>query len=310
MTGRDEGRRGVTRRKVLAGGLLAIGTSSALASGRTGALFQDSESGSGTTQVAALDRAVYDYSSDEYDAQYQIEHRVTMDSGFDRVDVTVRNDATGSVVQTYTNQPKDGSVTFTNGANDTNYAFEFDVYATNSTSNPVMSEVQTDRADGSHPGDNDPISNPPVDPVLDQFTVIDNSSGFFNPTIDYEVTYQASNTSGFNGFVRVHFEDLFRDAPSGTGTNSTVSNGTVAYPHNGYTASWISYFEITVEIVRNNGIVVDFGRVEDLAGGDGASWPEDSTTQSVPTRAELEERLPQPPNGTQGGGNVTTFPDE
>ena len=266
----DAGRRDVTRRKVLAGSALAIGASASMAGGTTGALFRESGSATAGVGVASLEKAVYDYSSTRYDAQFQIAHRVTMAAGFDRLEIIVRNAGTGTVVETYSNRPKDGSVAFNSGSYNTTYEFQFDVYATGSPSTPVMSETITDVADGTDPAGNDPVGQP-VDPVLDSWTIHDNSTftgGIFfgDTTLDFRVSYQSSNTGGFSGFVRVQFENRFGGGPSATVTSSTVSSGSVTFPHNGQTVQGIQYYRFTIEIVRSNGIVVVADRRSEFAG--------------------------------------------
>ena len=243
----------VSRRRVLAGSALAIGASASLGGGTTGAYFSDSESATDNVGVASLEKAVQDNSSNSLigggTAEFQLTHQVQMSGGFDRLEIVVSNASTGTVVQTYANRPKDGTVTFTGGTYGETYQFEFAVYATDSATNPVMVESVTDEADGNSPSNNDL-------PTIDSWSIQDNSQGglFGEKTIDLEVTYQASNIADISGSIRVDFQS--NDGPSATVTEPVQSSDTIVFPHNGQTVSgWVSY-DITIEILSSDGTVV------------------------------------------------------
>jgi len=277
----DGDRRGVTRRKVLAGSALAVGASASLASGTTGAYFSDDESATDNLSVASLAKAVQDNSSTNWlggsTAEFQLTHQVQMSGGFDRLEIVVRNAST--VVQTYANRPKDGTVTFTGGTYGETYQFEFAVYATDSATNPVMVESVTDQADGNSPSNNDL-------PTIDSWSIQDNSQGGLigEKTIDLEVTYQASNIAGFSGSVRVQFQS--NDGPSATVTEPVQSSDTIVFPHNGQTVTGLVIYQITIEIVSPEGTVIVSDQDTEWVG----TWGGSPNSNGV-NRSEIPDRF-------------------
>jgi|GEM_PF-3596339 len=267
----EDRRSGISRRKVLAGSLAAIGGSSNLVEKGTAAAFRDEQAASGDVGVGSLNTAIQDQSGYFVGVQYLLSHQLLLDSGFDRIDLTVTNTSTGATTS-YGQTETEGIVSHTAGggpvANDHTYEFTFDCYVDGSTG-PVFSETLTDVPNGSDPPDNDDLGGE-NDPTLEQVTVSDRSTG---PYVAYDVSYQVTDADGFDGAVRVRFENtIFFTYGNRTFTNDAVASGSVTYPESeGIYRNWTT-FAITVEVVKDNGIVVDSGTLTDDPDGSGTSW--------------------------------------
>ncbi|SFR98671.1 hypothetical protein SAMN05216559_2077 [Halomicrobium zhouii] len=274
----EDRRSGISRRKLLAGSLATIGASSNLVTATTKAEFQSTGSASGDVQVAELNVALQDNSRFLAGVQYQIIYQVVMETGYDGIEITVDNTSGDS--STYTRDVSDGQEgviqhTADAGAYFDTFEFTFEVSVAGAgDSNPVLTEALTDSPDGTNPPGDDMGGSD--DPTLESFTVMDLSNG--DDGTRYDVSYQVADAGGFDGEVQVHIEStngffgfLFPEGNQ-TMSNDSVGSGTVSYPNDGETYPRWGPFGITVEVVKDNGIVVDSGTVTDEPDGNGTSW--------------------------------------
>jgi len=275
----DDGGSDISRRRFVAGGLVAIGGASVFAEGGTRAQFSDEGSASGSVNIDAP--PTLNYFIDEKHpngnlnhVQYDIYFQVEWVSGFDGLNIYIDNTPNGqydggaSVQETFLNLGSEGSVstqTFWSHGGDT-FEFIFDV---SSTQGDSFQRVITDDADDTNDqGDKSEFQTANT-PVIDSFTVYDN---WDNQGGYYDVEYYVSNTSGFQGETRVRFEAQNWNSPdaSYTEAGASVAHDTISYgPSGGKSRTW----NITVEVVKQSGLVVDSETVTDVPGdGNNSSY--------------------------------------
>lgn len=261
---------GISRRHFLAGGLLSIGGGSIFVEGNTSATFTDSVSGEGEIRVdgePSLDYYIAEnnHSGNSNHVQFDIQYQVEWVSGFSSLDIYVDNNvdeeyspgAGGS--EAFTGLGEEGVVSTETfyGEGGTEFEFIFDI--SSSADDSFTRRITFTSGNGSSAGDQDDFQSP-NDPVLDSFTVNDNWN---NQGGNYVVEYFVSNTADFQGTVRVRFEAQNWNSPDGSYTEngSNLSNDSVTYgPGGGKNRTW----NIFVEVVSENGVVLDSGEVEDI----------------------------------------------
>ncbi len=281
-SGRRGGRR-LSRRKFLSGSVLAVGACSQFVTSRTVGAFRDDEATGGDVQVATLDIAVQDQSELWEAVRYLISYRVEMADGYDGIEVTVYNTSEGAVAETYSKTAEDGTegvLEFApeNAQFSDEFEFTFEVLASGpDVSNPVLTDSirhspgEDEPSDGGLGGEDAP--------TIQQFTVADDSSDE-DDLVQYEVSYQVENVGDFEGEVRVVFQSIhtvFGDEIPGTRetrNNTSVTSGSVPYSTEQSVFSPLETFDITVEVVKTNGIVVDSVTVSDEPDGTDTTWPE------------------------------------
>lgn len=276
-SGRRDGR-GVSRRKFLSGSVLAVGACSQFVTSRTVGAFRDGGAAGGDVQVASLNTAIQDQSGLWEGVRYLISYQVEMADGYDGIDVTVYNRSEGTVAETYSRTAGDGTedvLEFTTGSDQLTDEFEFtfEVLASGpNVSNPVLTEQVSDSPSGEDPPGDD-LGGEDA-PTIQEVTVTDESDE--SGRAQYGVSYVVANADGFDGEVRVRFQNplysLFSPDGNQTITNSSVPSGTVSYPDDDSTYLTWGTFDITVEVAKASGIVVDSVTLSDDPGGDGKTW--------------------------------------
>lgn len=206
-----------------------------------------------------LNRSVTDRTANNT-ADYEVSYQVLNLESFDRIEVTFENTDNGWATETKTGTQPEGGLSYqAGGTGSDTYDITFEVYDTADT--VVIQESVTDIADGSDPSDNDDISGGSDDPVLESFTVTDDTQ---YDTTDFTLEYGVSPRENFR-HVRVTFDNTNSNNnwSDETQTNSDSPSGSVTYQHGGTEGDT---YEITVETINQNGIVTDSGTVTVLAG--------------------------------------------
>ncbi|WP_238709412.1 hypothetical protein [Natronorubrum halophilum] len=217
---------------------------------------------------ASLVRSIRDQSRNN-NAEYQVTYQVSGVDTFDSITVTFENLDLGWVGDvTKSRTDTEGVITYSRGgAANSEYRITFDVY--DASGSIVLSESVTDIADGDEPPGNQQPTDPDG-PRLESFTVTDET---LHNNTDYTVAYELSNPDRFEE-VRVTFENTEpnKSWATRTETASAFPTGSVTYEQGGTEGDT---YEITVDVVNTNGIVVDSGAVTHVAGSDGTfSFPE------------------------------------
>ncbi|WP_440765367.1 hypothetical protein [Natronorubrum sp. DTA7] len=215
----------------------------------------------------SLVRSISDRSRNN-NAEYQVTYQVNGVSDFDSISVTFENLDLGWVdTVTESRTATEGVIEYDRGgAGNSEYRITFDVY--DSSGAIVLTESVTDVANGSEPPGNQQPTDPDG-PRLESFTVTDET---VNNNTDYTVAYEVSRPDRFEE-VRVTFTNTEPNKEWATREESTDAfpTGTVTYRQGGTEGDT---YDITVEIVNINGIVVDSGTVTHVAGTDGTvSFP-------------------------------------
>ncbi len=215
----------------------------------------------------SLVRSVSDRSQNN-NAEYRVTYQVNGVSDFDSISVTFENLDLGWVdTVTESRTATEGVIEYDRGgAGNSEYRITFDVY--DSTGSVVLTESVTDVADGNEPPGNQQATDPDG-PRLESFTVTDET---LNNNTDYAVAYEVSRPDRFEE-VRVTFTNTEPNKGWATREEATDAfpTGTVTYRQGGTEGDT---YEITVDIVNTNGIVVDSGTVTHVAGTDGTvSFP-------------------------------------
>ncbi|QZP38129.1 hypothetical protein [Halobaculum magnesiiphilum] len=196
-------------------------------------------------------------------ALYYLSYRLQNIDNFQSYELVVRNlDLNWVQTRTYTSTdyehifriPASGSDGGTAGSR---YEFDMRVYDANGL---AIQRTITDVADGNDPPDNDSIGGGPEDPVVVDFTITDNEQ--YN-TAHYVVDYEVDKTSNLQE-VRVTFDNQSNSWADTTETSTDEPTGTVTYDQGGVAGDT---YEITVEVVNDNGIVTDSLTKTDVADG-------------------------------------------
>lgn len=280
QTGGDRGERdenasdgsGISRRHFVAGSLFAIGGTSMLVEGGTRARFSGEATADGSIGVVSIRTAVSDLSdTTKYPVYYQLQYSLGIDTELHHVRIIAENQ-NGGYRQTFTETDPEGWVPYqTYDHSDTELVFTFELHLDDSGT-PVFTDTITDTPDGTNPDENEDMGG--SDPArLEQFTVADLSNN--EDGTRYDVSYQVSGASGFSGFVRARFRNTGENENYGNQTidNSSVASGTISYPEGGAVHANHNTFEITVEVVKQNGLIVDSQSVlDDPNDGSNSSW--------------------------------------
>jgi hypothetical protein len=196
-------------------------------------------------------------------AFFYLSYRLQNIDTFQYYEVVVRNlDLNWVSTRTYTSTdiehifriPESGRDGGTEGST---YEFDMRIYDADGL---ALQRTLRDTADGSDPPDNNDIGGGPNDPAVVDFTVTDNTknnNGRF--TVDYEV----ENTSTLQE-VRVIFDNRSNDWSDKTKTSTDAPTGTVTYKQGGVGGDT---FDITVEVVNDNGIATDSLTKTEVADG-------------------------------------------
>ncbi|MXR40537.1 hypothetical protein GRX01_04140 [Halobaculum sp. WSA2] len=196
-------------------------------------------------------------------AFFYLSYRLQNVDTFQSFEVVVRNLDRGWIpTRTYTSTdvehvfriPESGSDGGTAGST---YEFEMRVYDADGL---ALQRVLTDVADGNNPQDNDAIGGGPNDPVVVGFTITDNEQ---YTNAHYVVDYEVGNTSSLQE-VRVTFDNRSNSWADETETSTDTPTGTVTYDQGGVGGDT---YDITVEVVNENGIVTDSLTKTDVADG-------------------------------------------
>lgn len=263
----------LTRRRILAGGCLALGTGGAVVES-TAALFSDADTAAGAVRIdadPALNYNVVDESAFSFSAgtgaRYQIQYQVAWIDPFDRLEIQVENVDDGSVAgETFTATSREGVVTYPSsgtyddGSQGDAYRITFAAFESGASA-PVLERVVTIDAGGDGAGDGE--MGDEDDPKLESFSVTDNTGLFVGR---YTVDYQLANATDDNfSAVAVTFDSLdFSGNPGRTNTDSSRPSGSVSYSRLGTRGNT---FEIRIEVKNENGLVVDAASLTDVADG-------------------------------------------
>ncbi|ELY53277.1 hypothetical protein [Natronolimnohabitans innermongolicus] len=209
-------------------------------------------------------------------AAFTISYQVSDLPGFERVEIDVENVDAGHIdAVTYEEKASEGTISYPpgggadGGAEGDTYEFRFRVYD-RSGEVETLSTEQSVTADGDDPPGDDLGSDD--DPKLVEFSVtndIRNTNNRF--TVDYEV----DQLEAFETVV-VDFDNVDNDWADETFSSDDAPAGSVVYPSNGNYQGGINgdAYEITVEVYNENGIPVDSGTVQIVAGSDETvEWP-------------------------------------
>lgn len=261
----------MTRRRLLAGGLVLTGGLSALVDGGTSALFTSSQSATGAVQVDAAPNLNYLISDQtQYtNVAYSVSFQVEWVKNFDRIEIGIENTTDGDHSATYTQYSESGTISYPKNGNgdgrdagDT-YEFTFEVYESGA-STPVIDKTVTDTADGNDSGEGDFGSTD--DPKLERITVTDTTK---NTNVEYTVEYEVSNTQNFQS-AEITFDG--RNGASWdrkTVTKTGSPTGTASY-RQGFKN--VPTFDIAVEVTNTDGLVVDSHTVTDDPDGNDTEW--------------------------------------
>ena len=265
--GGDEPQPLLSRRRVVAGGAMAIGGLAAMGQG-TGALFGDSNPASGTVQIDApfqLNYVITDNTDNVSGnkASYTINYQVEWLAGFSSLDLTVENLDDGTTPFTGSSTSAEDSFSFQeNNGNGKEYRFTFTTFE-NGTQYDQQSVTDVAGGSGVSQGDLGSVDSP----TLDNFTVTDTST---KNKAAFDVDYLVTNTTDFDRVV-VTFTNLDSNNKNGSGQN-TAADGVVSYGPEGGTGG--DEYEITVDVYNTSNVVTDSGTVTIVADGTtDASWP-------------------------------------
>lgn len=193
-------------------------------------------------------------SSARYDVTYQVLHV----ENFERIDIRFESTDQSWASGTETSTQSEGTLTYEEGGA-VNHTYEITFVVYDGSNDPVIEETVTDVADGTDPSDNDEISGGSDDPILESFTVTDDTQ---NNNTNFTLNYEVLPRDNFQ-YVRVRFNNTNKDWADKTKTNSNAPSGTVTNAEGGVEGD---IYEITVETVNQNGIVTDSGNVSVQAG--------------------------------------------
>ncbi|QLH84146.1 hypothetical protein [Halosimplex pelagicum] len=281
---RPSGHGTVSRRQVLAGSLLFVGGSSQLVNATTSARFSDTESASGTVRVGrspTLNYQIVDETKNN-NAEYAISYQVENVGNFDRIELYLDNNPDGQYntdlggngeSESYTRTSTEGTIStqsFGGHSGDT-FEFIFEVYEVGDSS-PVIRKVVTDESgdgSGSEEGEFGNENSTEIEWIL----VTDDAK---NNNGDYAVYYELTKLQNF-GQVRVRFVDKDESWGTVTKTSRNTPNGRVDYTEGGTGGH---EFDIIVEVLNQNDIVVDDVTISDIADGT------DPTSYGNPARTD------------------------
>ncbi len=286
QTSGEHGKSRISRRKFVAWGLLVvalllIGVSAGFVDSGTVAQFSDSRTASGTVVVdgdPTLNYRIVDESANS-NAEYQIHYQAEWVTDFKNVTVRVNNTQKSNLNPvTYSRPTEQGRVSHPSvdndgGAYNDTYAFNFTVYDT--SGNAVIRKNTTDVAGDGGQGEGDfGNSN---SPEIRSFTVIDNG----DENQDYSKYAVEHTVARFTDsyVVNVTFKDMNTSSPwADDAVTNSQGNGTVYYASDNYKnrqgGTSGDTYRITVEVVNENGLVVDAANVTDVsADGSNTSYP-------------------------------------
>ncbi|MFB6074701.1 MAG: hypothetical protein ABEJ89_06785 [Haloarculaceae archaeon] len=273
---------GLSRRTLLAGGLLTLGGAVHLVDGDTLALFTDAGAAGGAVSVDSdptLNYHLYDRTRNS-NAAYDIAYQVEWVAGFDHVEIQVENLDSGYISgDTFSRTTAEGSVSYPRGggsdggAGGDTYRFTFRAYKRGQSS-PVLQKVVEDQTDGNDTGQGNfgNANSPAVEWIILEDRT---DSGGGRYTAYYEVTHP-SNAS----LVRARFAD--NDAGSWattTDTSTNTPNGALAYDEGGTDGD---QFDVTVAVEDGSGLVVDSTTISDVADGTDPAWYGDPVRSDSP----------------------------
>ncbi|MFC7195489.1 hypothetical protein ACFQL4_14005 [Halosimplex aquaticum] len=230
------------------------------------ARFSDTETASGAVRVERepnLDYQITDntqYGSVDYQVAYQVEWV----SDFDRIEIQVENlDKSYISGETFTRANTEGVVSYPSSGSDggaessDTYRFTFRVYRSGST-DPVIRKVATDNPDGADTGEGD-FGNGNSSEL--EWAFVEDTPD--NSGASYDLYYQVVERDEFSN-VRIRFKDTTENWGTRTRTSENAPNGHVTYSVDGTGGH---SFDIAVEVLNQNGLVVDSTEFTDVADG-------------------------------------------
>lgn len=208
-------------------------------------------------------------------AEYELFYDIEDTASFDRVEVIFDNRNNDWGDQTVSNTAERGSVTFSQGGQEGS-TFDVTVNAIDVNGDVVDTVTITDVADGNSQSQGDLTEG---DSPEFTGTVVDDIGG---DEANYEVSYNVTNRSSF-GSVRVTYENLDSGGADATYTSSDPRNNIDDYAESSYGGTSGDEYRITIELLDDDGVVVDERVVTDVADGDDPSGNADLSRTTSPT---------------------------
>lgn len=220
-----------------------------------------------TVGVRVLKKEIRDRTADGH-AAYRVLYRVknVAETSFSEVRVTFDNLDSNWADDTKTNTNMEGYVEYSEGgAGGDRYEITVDVY--DDTGAIILSETATDVADGTNPDGNDQIGGGPNDPQLERFEVVEDNTR--NNNTEFVTEYEVSNVDTFQR-VDVTFDNQENNWSDETTSNTSTPGGEVRYPEGGGSVGGVEghRYEITAEVINENGLVVDSATRTNVADDD------------------------------------------
>jgi len=195
-------------------------------------------------------------------ARYEVSYDVTDVANFDSVEVTVDNLDSGGADDSFSSTDPRNNFEYgwsptRGGTNGDNYEITIDVL--DASGNVIDSRTETDLADGTDPAGNDDLSETDS-PTYESVALVDSSD---SSGADYLVRYDVSDPAGKFSETEV----LFVHDSGSTATaqaSATDLTGWAAYSAGGTNGD---QFEIIVQLLDDDGIVVDQQVISDTADG-------------------------------------------
>lgn len=196
-------------------------------------------------------------------ARYEVSYEITNPGNFDRVELNYENLDSGGADETYTSTDPRTNIddygwtdTF-GGTGGDEYQITIEVFDNSGT--VVDSRTVRDVADGDNPGGNVVLSEADS-PQLTDSALQDNTQ---NNNADYDVQYDVSDPAGKYTETEVLFYN--QDTASATQQEeSTALADTLSYSQGGVEGDT---YNIIIQVQDDDGIVVDFRTITDIADG-------------------------------------------
>lgn len=285
--GESSGDSHISRRTLIAGGLLTVGGSARLLDSTTVARFRDTETASGTIRVGqtpTLDYRIYDQTKNN-NAEFKVAYQVENVDPFDRIEITVDNVPDGQYnpnpggdaeTESFSRTSPEGTVSTSSygGHSGDTFEFIFTVFE-QGTASPVIEKTVTDTADGNDTGDGN-FGNKNSAEIEWILVEDDTKSNNGNYTVYYELTNLDNNV----GLVRGRFQNGNNSWATVSDTSTDTPNGTLSYNEGGTGGD---PFDIVVEVENENGLIVDEVTISDVADGNDPAGYGDPGRPDSPT---------------------------